>query len=145
MKSAVVWREGMAFNGSLEGFDVPLDASPAFGGVGHGPKPKGLILTALAGCTAMDVISILRKMRITPDTFSVDAEGELATEHPRVFTEIVLHYRFEGEELPLAKLRKAITLSETRYCPVNAMLAPSTPIRSELWVNGHRQDLEAAA
>ena len=135
MKSRVTLKDQMHFMGELEGFDIPLDADPAVGGQGHGPKPKGLALTALAGCTAMDVISILRKMKIEPEAFSVDAESELTDEHPRVFAEIHLTYHFSGKDLPRAKLEKAITLSQDRYCGVSAMLGKSVPIRWSLEIN----------
>ncbi len=136
MDSKVVWRDGMAFEAHIEGFQFTLDADPAFGGRGLGPKPKGLTLTSLCGCTAMDVISILGKMRIQPESFEVSAEGELAQAHPKKFDRIVLHYRFQGPELPVAKLVRAVKLSEERYCGVSATLTPAVELTSMVWVNG---------
>lgn len=142
MESKVVWKDGMAFEAQLEGFSFGIDADPEFGGQGFGPKPKGLVLTALCGCTAMDVISILTKMRVPVKSFSVDASTELAETHPKVFGEVVVNYRFEGDDLPEAKLRRAVELSTTTYCAVNAMLGKATTIRHALWVNGELLDEE---
>lgn len=136
MKSSVTLKEQMQFTGELEGFDIPLDSDPAFGGTGNGPKPKGLALTALAGCTAMDVISILRKMKIEPEQFSVTAESELTEEHPKIFKEIHLTYHFGGAGLPVDKLEKAIKLSQERYCGISAMLGKVVPIRWEIKLEG---------
>ena len=74
MKSKVVLKNGMHFVGELDGFEIPIDADEQFGGRNLGPKPKGLVLTSLIGCTAMDVISILRKIKAEPDEFGVEAE-----------------------------------------------------------------------
>lgn len=134
MKSSVTLNEKMHFTGNLEGFDIPLDADTAVGGQGKGPKPKGLVLTSLAGCTAMDVISILRKMKIEPETFSVTAESSLTESHPRVFDRIQLTYHFKGTGLVEEKLRKAVKLSQERYCGVSAMLGASVPIEWKIVV-----------
>lgn len=136
MDSSVVWKQGMAFDASLEGHSFVIDASEEHGGEGLGPTPKPLVLTALAGCTAMDVISILRKMSVAPSGFSVTAETTLTEQHPRVFEAVTVTYRFEGEGLPTKKLRRAVELSETRYCGVSAMLGKATTILSAIHVNG---------
>jgi len=138
MESSVTWRDGMAFDAALEGFTFGIDADPAVGGRGLGPKPKGLVLTALCGCTAMDVISILTKMRVPLTGFSVDASTELTDTHPKVFTAVTVNYRFTGEDLPLAKLQRAVSLSEESYCGVTAMLKKHTQVESAIWVNGER-------
>lgn len=135
MKSTVALKQGMHFVGELNGFEIPLDADSAFGGEGLGVRPKGLTLTSLAGCTAMDVISILRKMKIEPEGFSVDADAELTEDHPKVFSRIRLTYRVRGQDLDRAKLEKAITLSQDRYCGVSAMLQQATPIDWELIID----------
>jgi putative redox protein len=145
MDSKVVLKDGMAFESHLEGFQFMVDADPEFGGQGYGPKPKGLVLTALAGCTAMDVISILRKMRVEVDGFEVEADGELSEEHPRKFTEITVTYRFEGTDLPADRLRRAVDLSENKYCAVNAMLRPTVHLRHQIVVNGEVLDEPVSA
>lgn len=135
-QSKVTWRDGMAFDAELEGFTFVIDADPKVGGRGLGPKPKALTLTSLAGCTAMDVIAILTKMKVALTGFEVAVDGELAEEHPKRFTDITLRYRFEGQDLPLKKLQRAVQLSEERYCGVAATLRPQATLVSEIWVNG---------
>jgi putative redox protein len=140
MDSRVIWKRDMAFDAQLEGLSFSIDADEKFGGTGQGPKPKGLTLTSVAGCTAMDVIAILKKMRVTVDGFSVEAKGSLAEEHPITFTKIVLEYYFLGEDLPVAKLRRAVELSQTRYCGVIATLRPSVAIEGQIYLNGDALD-----
>lgn len=118
--------------GELDGHEVPIDAAEQFGGQDKGPKPKGLTLTALAGCTAMDVISILRKMKVEPDDFSVEAEADVSDEHPMVFKTIKLVYRLKGKDLPREKVEKAVNLSQERYCGVSAMLQKAAPVTYEI-------------
>lgn len=122
----------MHFMGELDGHEVPIDAAEQFGGQDKGPKPKGLTLTALAGCTAMDVISILRKMKVEPDDFSVEAEADVSDEHPMVFKTIKLVYRLKGKDLPREKVEKAVNLSQERYCGVSAMLQKAAPVTYEI-------------
>jgi len=131
MKSKVVLKNGMHFDGQLDGFDIPIDADPSVGGQNLGPKPKGLVLTSLVGCTAMDVISILRKMRVEPEEFSVEAQSELTDEHPKVFKKVLITYRLKGD-VPRDKVEKAVTLSQDRYCGVTAMLQKAVPIEYEI-------------
>lgn len=128
MKSKVEYKEGMHFLGDLDGLKIPVDAKEEAGGQNKGPLPKGLVLTALAGCTAMDVIGILKKMRIEPESFLVEAQAELASEHPKVFTNILVIYTLKGENIPYEKVEKAVNLSHDQYCGVTAMLKKAVPI-----------------
>jgi len=143
MDSTVTWKGEMAFDAEVEGFGFVIDAAPEHGGKDLGPTPKPLALTSLAGCTAMDVISILGKMRVQPRTFSVEARSELTEEHPKVFSGVTVAYRFEGDDLPLSRLVRAIELSQDRYCGVSAMLRQATSIDWELHVNGEVIDPSA--
>jgi putative redox protein len=131
MKSTVTLKQGMNFIGDLDGHQISVDAEAAVGGEDKGPRPKGLMLTSLAGCTAMDVISILRKMKLEPEAFSVDAEAEVTDEHPKVFKRIKLTYRIKGD-VPLEKAQKAVDLSLDRYCGVTDMLRKAAPVESEI-------------
>ena len=140
MDSRVVWKGGMAFEAEVEGFKLMIDASSQHGGQGLGPKPKTLTLTSLSGCTAMDVISILTKMRVKPDVFDVQSYAVLREEHPKIFTHVKIVYRFEGTDLPIKKLLRAVELSEDRYCGVSAMLKESSEVTSEVWLNGEKLD-----
>jgi len=136
MEASVKWTEGMAFDAQLDGFNFMIDADPMFGGQNKGPKPKGLTLVSLAGCTAMDVVSILGKMRVKPDSFEVATEGALSGEHPKTFTNIVIKYIFTGSDLPLDKLQHAIQLSYETYCGVSAMLKQVAKMSYKVIVNG---------
>lgn len=140
MESSVTWKSGMAFEVALDGHRFTLDAAPGDGGQDLGPRPKGLVLSALAGCTGMDVISILTKMRQKVTGLRVSADGDTTEEHPRRFTTIRVRYEIEGEGLDLDKVRRAVQLSEERYCGVSATLRPSVEIRPEILVNGERID-----
>jgi putative redox protein len=131
LTSTVTLQTEMHFAAELDGHDFAIDADPQVGGQDLGPRPKGLMLTALAGCTAMDVVSILRKMRVTPTAFNVEANAQVTDEHPRVFSHIHLTYRFQGD-VPRDKAQKAIELSQERYCGVSAMLKQVVPIDWEI-------------
>lgn len=131
-KSRVVLEDGMHFTGELEGFKIPVDADPEFGGMGKGPKPKGLTLTSLAGCTAMDVVSILRKMKAEIEAFSVEAEADVAEDHPKVFEKIRITYLVKGKGLTREKVEKAVQLSQEKYCGVAAMLQKAAAIEYEI-------------
>ena len=105
---------------------VGLDGDPPEGD-GAAPGPKETLLAALAGCTSMDVASILRKKRQVADSYQVHVSGEVADEHPRVFTTITVEHRVLGD-VPAEALRRSVELSATRYCPVSAMLSASVTI-----------------
>lgn len=131
----ITWKDGMAFDVQLEGATFGIDADEKFGGHGYGPKPKGLVLSALAGCTGMDVVSILRKMRMPFDSFGIKIDGELTDEHPKVYHRIHIVYTFTGGELDTAKIERAVKLSQEQYCGVNAMLAKTADITYEIQRN----------
>jgi putative redox protein len=121
-KVDVTWAGNMSFEAEVNGFKIMMDADESVGGENKGPRPKPLTLASLGGCTAMDVISILKKMRIEPDYFNVAVVGELTEEHPKYYHKIHLTYIFRGQGLDLDKLEKAAKLSQERYCGVNALL-----------------------
>ena len=136
--SKVTWKDGMAFEAELEGFRFAIDADAELGGRGLGPRPKGLLATALVGCTAMDVIAILGKMHVPVKGLEVSADAALGDEHPKKYESVVVRYAFTGEDLPAHKLRRAVSLSEERYCGVHATIASVVKTRHEIWVNGER-------
>ena len=130
----VKWANEMAFEAEVNGFKIMIDAEERVGGKNRGPRPKPLTLVSLAGCTGMDVISILTKMRVKPDYFNVEVSGELTDEHPKYYHTIKLRYIFRGENLPMDKLEKAVNLSQERYCGVTAMLQKAAKIIHEIVV-----------
>lgn len=115
------WLSDMSFDSEVSGHHVTIDASAEVGGKDSGPRPKELMLTALAGCTAMDVISILKKMKVEPKGFHVNIEAELTEEHPKHYKSMHLIYLFEGDNLPIEKLERAVSLSQEKYCGVSFM------------------------
>jgi putative redox protein len=122
MDISVKWNRQMSFTGNSSfGFTVPLDAKPESGGNGQGFMPMELIANGLAGCTAMDVISILQKKRQPVIDFEVKVYADRSEEHPRVFTNILIEYIVVGKEIDTDAVERAVELSENKYCPAIAM------------------------
>lgn len=129
MKASVTLQEGMHFVATSDtGFTVDLDASPAVGGANGGFRPLELLAMSLVGCTGMDVISILRKMRQDVTGFKVNFDANTAESHPKVFTEIHVEYEIQGNDIDTKMVERAIELSAERYCPVQSMLETAVPI-----------------
>ncbi len=128
--ASVSLKSGMHFVGDIDGFRVDTDADEGFGGAGGGPQPLRFLLLATAACTAMDVISILRKKRQRVSGLEVEARGSRVDEHPKVYDAIEVIYRVRGKGVDPKALGRAIELSETRYCPVIAMVGQAARIES---------------
>jgi putative redox protein len=131
----VTWMEDLAFEGEVNGHKIILDAEDRVGGKDRGPRPKPLMLTSLIGCTGMDVISILQKMRVDVKDFKVHAHAELTEEHPKHYSKIHLVYEFTGKDLPMDKLEKAVNLSQDRYCGVSYLYKKILDLTFEIKVN----------
>ncbi|MCP8616013.1 OsmC family protein [Salirhabdus salicampi] len=122
MQTKIEWSGDMGFSSTTpSGHSLQMDASAEVGGQNNGPRPTELLLNAVAGCTGIDIISILKKMRLTPDSFEMEVDGERAGDHPKRFTNIHIHYRLEGD-LPEDKVVRAIQLSKDKYCSVSHSL-----------------------
>lgn len=128
----VNWLENMAFEAEVNGHKIIIDAAEPVGGENRGPRPKPLMLVALAGCTGMDVVSILKKMRVEVESYSGRVEGDLTEEHPKQFFQMRIIHEFKGKDLPMDKLEKAVNLSEERYCGVSAMYKKAIGITTEI-------------
>lgn len=128
------WKGNMAFETEVSGHKLIMDAPQEVGGEDLGPRPKILMLSALAGCTGMDVVSILKKMRVELDDLKIKVEGSLTDEHPKQYNKIHVIYEFKGKNLPLAKLEKAVKLSEESYCGVGAVYRKVMEYSSEVKV-----------
>lgn len=123
MEAKVIWHDRLTFTGQADtGFELPLGANPNVGGDNDGFRPMELIALGLAGCTGMDVISILQKKRQELTGFEVRVHADQATDHPHVFTHIKVEYFIRGKGVDPAAIERAIELSKTRYCPAQAML-----------------------
>lgn len=145
MNATVKWHQKLTFTGTADtGFSVPLGGSQQVGGDNDGFRPMELIATGLAGCTAMDTISILLKKRQRVEDFQVDVHAERSEEHPRVFTHIKIDYQVTGHSVDENAVKRAIKLSAERYCPAQAMLGQVVPIELEYQIfeahdNGERE------
>ncbi len=125
-------KEKMSFEVEINGHKIIIDANEKAGGENMGPRPKPLMLAALGGCTAMDVVSILRKMRVNFEKVNVKVDGELTEEHPKHFYKMHITYEFTGKEMSLKKLEKAVNLSQERYCGVSYSYAKAMEITHEI-------------
>lgn len=135
MKSTIELKEGMAFEVGLGDHSFMIDAHAAVGGQDKGPPPKLLLLPALGGCTAMDVTSILRKMRQEITSLKVEVSSGMTDTHPKILKDIVVTFQIEGEVDPQRAWR-AIGLSRDTYCGVSAMLKGTSDIAYRLILNG---------
>ena len=128
----VTWVDGLQFVGEAgSGHAIVLDGKESAGGRGTGTRPMELLLIALAGCTAMDVVHILRRKRQQVTGVQVKVEGERAEEHPRVYTTIKLVYVVKGRALSEKAVVDSIELSQNKYCSASAMLEQSAELTYE--------------
>lgn len=135
-KINVKWDEAMSFTASVDGFEIKLDAAAEHGGSNLGPRPKPLMMVALAGCTGMDIASLAKKMRVQLASFDIDVEAEKSEEMPVVFTSMTLIYKFMADEADTDKIIKMVTMSQERYCGVAAMLSKATTLGYRIELNG---------
>ena len=126
------WTDKVAFETDMDGHKVIIDASEESGGSDLGPRPKKLMLTALAGCTGIDVIMMLKKMKVEPEAFNVIVEADSTEEHPKHYYKLKVIYQFKGKDLPKDKLQRAVQLSEEKYCGVTASYRKAMEIESEI-------------
>ena len=133
MEANVIWKKRMSFEGTAEsGFKVPLGTSPSVGGDEDGFRPLELIAIGIAGCTSMDVVSILKKKHQELDSFEVKISAELATEHPKVFTSLRIEYFLSGTDISQEAVERAVQLSAEKYCPAQAMFQEIVPIEMKI-------------
>jgi putative redox protein len=138
MKTEIIWNQKMSFTGiGGSGHEVKMDASAENGGENTGARPMELLLHGLGGCTGIDIIMILEKMRQHAQSFRIEIEGTRAEEPPRRYTTIHIHYILEGDLLE-EKVRKAIELSEEKYCSASKSL--NAKISSSFSINGQRYE-----
>ena len=136
MDAKVTWKGKMNFTGTAEtGFTLPLDAESAVGGNNEGFRPLELMGISLAGCTAMDVISILQKKRQEVTGFEVKVHADRADEFPKVFTHVTVEYIITGHNVDPVAVERSIELSSTKYCPAQAMLAKAVTIEHKYTID----------
>lgn len=129
MKAKIKWQEGVSFSGETEsGHTLIMDGAPEAGGRNLGPRPMEMILLGLGGCTAFDVVMILQKGRHQVTDCSIEIDAKRATEDPKVFTQIHLHFIVSGKNLEAHHVDRAINLSAEKYCSASIMLRSTAQI-----------------
>jgi len=131
-KIEVSWKGQMLFESVAPEGSVMIDATEEVGGQGKGLRPKAMMLTALAGCTAMDIASLLKKMRAEVDDFKIEVEANLTDEHPKIYDKVKVTYRFYGSDFKKDKIEKSVNLSEERYCGVMEMFRKFSDVTTEI-------------
>lgn len=135
MNAKVQWKSRLTFTGTADsGFTVPLGSNPEVGGDNDGFRPLELMAISLAGCTAMDVISILSKKRQDVKDFQVKVSAERSDQHPKVFTSAVIEYHVAGIDIAESAVTRSIELSANTYCPAQAMLSQVMPLELKYFI-----------
>jgi putative redox protein len=134
MNASLKWKNNMVFETHNQKYVSLMDATPDHGGTDQGPSPKELVLNAMMGCTAIDVVSVLTKMRQSIDQFFMEIEAENNLDHPIHFKKVLLKFLITGNILP-DKAKKAVESSLTKYCGVNYMISKVATIHYELILN----------
>ena len=131
MEAKITFIEDMKLRGEASsGHNLIMDSDPLYGGTNAGFRPMELILVGLGGCTGMDVISILRKKKQELTGFEIWVKGDRAENHPKIYEKIKIEYIVKGKGISEEAVKKAIALSEEKYCSVEAMLRPAVKITS---------------
>ncbi|MEO8117442.1 MAG: OsmC family protein [Bacteroidota bacterium] len=134
----VQWMGKMQFNALVNGHTIVMDAPERAGGEDNGPIPKPFILTALAGCTGMDIAAILRKANKNPDDFDMKVIGEISKTAPIQYISIHVMYDFKGREENIDAALNAVNDSQEKYCGVSSMLKKALPVSWEVNYNGRQ-------
>ena len=126
------WKGNMQFESTNEGGNLMIDANKEVGGDEKGYRPKALMLSALAGCSGLDVVSLLKKMRAEVKDFNIDIEANLTDEHPKYYDKVKMTFNFYGKDFKKDKIEKAVRLSEERYCGVMEMFRQFAEVNTEI-------------
>ncbi|MFN2457796.1 MAG: OsmC family protein [Chitinophagaceae bacterium] len=132
MKTTTIWKSAQAFNSKYNTNEIEIDGTNGF-------SPKALLLSGLAGCSGIDVVEVLEKMRVAFSDLVIEAEADQTEEHPRVFKDIHLNYKITTEEESRGKVKKAIDLSLEKYCGVAAMLKKNSQIHYTIQIVSEQQ------
>jgi putative redox protein len=127
-----VFNNHMAFTATINGHSVVMDTTADDGGDNSGPSPKRLMLASLAGCTGMDVVSILNKMKVDFSNFSIDIEAGVTEDHPKIYNQVKLIYKIKTDPVNKSKIEKAVSLSQEKYCGVSAMFRAFAELKTEI-------------
>ena len=127
-----VFNKHMAFTSTINGHNIRMDTTADDGGEDSGPSPKRLMLASLAGCTGIDIVSILNKMKVEFSDFSIGVHAALTTEHPQIYNHVKLTYKIKLAEEDKSKMIKAVNLSTEKYCGVYAMFKTFAKMDTEI-------------
>lgn len=126
------WLGNMAFeSNNTSGLNLTIDAGPEDGGEGNGYRPKSLLLSGLAGCSGLDVASLIKKMKLEVDDFHIETIANLTDEHPKYYDTVTVEYHFYGDNLKEEKLQRAVDLSVEKYCGVMEMFRRFAELKIE--------------
>ena len=128
----VTWSNNMKFVANIDNHNIIIDAAPDVGGKEEGPRPKSFMMLALGGCTGMDVVSILRKMKVDVTYFNVKIDADVSDEHPKKFLSMKVIYEIKGNNIDYEKVERAVNLSIDKYCGVNANFKDSMKMEYEI-------------
>ena len=126
------WLNDLAFEAEVDGHKLYMDTSQEHGGKNTGPRPKPLMMVALAGCTGMDVAAILKKMKEDIEELTIEVEGDVSEDHPKRFEGMKIIFRVKGKGVNRKNVEKAVNLSSTKYCGVSANYTKAFPISHEI-------------
>ncbi|MTI81872.1 MAG: OsmC family protein [Firmicutes bacterium] len=135
-KVSINWEGNMKFVGSDDNFEVTMDAAAVYGGQNEGIRPMELMLLSVGGCTGIEVGHILNKMRVKFDSFNIEVNGNRVDEHPKVFNNIDIIYKFTGENIPEQKVNKALQLAAEVYCSAANMVNKTAKMNYKYEING---------
>lgn len=127
-----IYKGGRHFSVLVNGHTIEIDSSKEGGGEDIGPGPKIFILLSLAGCTGMDIVGMLEKMRVIFSDFSIKVDGDLTDEEPKVYDKMVIRYSIRLSEETRPKMEKAVRLSKEKYCGVSRMFESFTSMDFEI-------------
>ncbi|MDB2385605.1 OsmC family protein [Polaribacter sp.] len=129
-----IWKENMQFESDNPSkHTLLIDAGEENGGESKGHRPKALMLSSLAGCSGLDIVSLLEKMRATVTDFKIEVTATLTDEHPKYYNKVKVDYHFTGENLKKDKIKKAVDLSVEKYCGVMEMFRQFATVTTEIF------------
>jgi|TARA_B110000858_G_scaffold182431_1_gene221839 putative redox protein len=135
-KVTTTWKNKMLLESDNPlGKNLLMESGPDFGGSNQGLSPKALMLSSLGGCTGLDVLSLLKKIRVEIEDFKVIVNGELTEEHPKYYDKVSIDYYFTGTDLNEEKIKKVVSLSEERYCGVIKMFRAFAEVTIAIHIN----------
>ena len=126
------FNKGMSFTAAINGHNVLMDTTADDGGTDSGPSPKRLMLASLSGCTGIDIVSILDKMKVPFSKFSIDVHAALSKDHPKIYNHVKITYKIKLAEEDKPKMIKAVGLSQEKYCGVYAMFSKFAKMDTEI-------------